>query len=136
MNKFKKIAAITCIAMAALTVPASAATTSFTLTVTKDGQNQNPISKRTEKAGGSRYEKKCYVTTQTFSGNGSMLVQSVKYHEERIKSGKIILNRNTIGKTLTARYTEAPENKYYYLKATYGSGLFERSLNATGRYTP
>ena len=58
---------------------AHAETKEFTLTVNSTGYQQDNLSKRTLKAGGSDYEKKCYVRATSFDGTGTVYVQSIKY---------------------------------------------------------
>ncbi|SEQ17870.1 hypothetical protein [Butyrivibrio sp. TB] len=138
MRKTSRIIIIAMLMLTFFAIPVRAATTSFTLTVTKDGQNQDPKSKRTEKAGGANWENKFYVTNDTFTGIGTMIVTSINLKDSRIASNSKVLNLSTKGvrdSKGTEYKTTAPSNQYYYLKAVYGSGL-SKSLNATGRYTP
>ena len=138
MRKTSKIIIIAMLMLTFFAIPVSAATTNFTLTVTRNGQNQDPISKRTEKAGGSKYEKKFYVTNETFTGIGDMRVTSINLNNSKIVSKPKTINQKTKGvhdSWGTDYKTIAPSNQYYFLKAEYASGL-GNSLNATGRYTP
>lgn len=138
MRKTGRIIIIAMLMLTFFAIPVRAATTSFTLTVTRDGQNQDPKSKRTEKAGGSKWKNRYYVTNETFDGLGTIKVKSINLNDSSITSNSKELNLSTKGvrDTEGTEYkTTAPSNQYYYLKAVYGSGL-SKSLNATGRYTP
>lgn len=138
MRRTSRIIIIAMLMLTFCAIPVRAATTSFTLTVTRDGQNQDPKSKRTEKAGGSKWENKYYVTNETFDGFGTIKVTSINLEDSKIASYPKTINLKTTGvqdKEGTKYKTVAPKNQYYYLKAEYSSGL-SKSLNATGRYTP
>lgn len=139
MRNFKRIIAASLLALTVFTIPVKADTSTFTLTVTKNGQYGDALSKRTLKAGGASFEKKFYVTNETFNGKGTMNVTSINLNNSKIQSYPKSLNSATKGikdKKGTEYKSYAPANQYYYLKAVYGSGAIEDSLNATGRYTP
>ena len=86
MRKTSRIIIIAMLMLTFFAIPVSAATTNFTLTVTKDGQNQDPKSKRTEKAGGANWEKRFYVTNETFDGFGTIKVISINLDNSKITS--------------------------------------------------
>lgn len=138
MRKTSKIIIIAMLMLSFFAVPVSAATTSYTLTVTRNGQNQDPKSKRTEKAGGSKWKNSFYVTNENFTGLGAIKVVSINLKNSKIYSNPKYLNHKNEGvhdTEGTAYKTFAIDGEYYYLKAEYSSGI-ENKLNSTGRYTP
>ena len=122
----------------ASTVPMFADTTNFNVTVNKNNSNKDPISKRTKKAGGGKFENKFYATATGFSVNGSITAQSIELVQKKIKSKKLTLSSASVGKVRSASYkTTAKANKYYYMKADYvQSSLGAGAITVVGRYTP
>jgi hypothetical protein len=120
------------------TMPVHAATTDFTLTVNNTGYNQDNLSKRTKKDGGTAYENKAYVRANSFSGIGTIYVKSVKLEDTSIYTGEIALrSANSVGVLKSATYNKyAQSGKYYYLQGKFGASSTGNSLTVVGRYTP
>lgn len=120
------------------TMPVHAATTDFTLTVNNTGYNQDNLSKRTVKAGGSDYENKAYVRANSFSGTGTIYVKSIKLEDTSIYTGEIALgSASSVGVLKNASYNKyAQSGKYYYLQGRFGASATGNSLTVVGRYTP
>lgn len=119
-----------------LEMTAYAATSSFSLTVTRTGYDQDAKSKKTLKAGGALYENKFYATAQTFNRTGRMQVRSVQY-----KNKVLCTDWNTFDSSGTKKVRDyynsiAKDGKYYYLQGAYSSSSNNYSLTVTGRYTP
>ena len=137
--KIKKVLVIgTCMMMLmSTTLVSQAATSNFTLTVTTSGQNQDTLSKRTVKDGGSSYENKCYVRPTGFRGTGTVGVKSIQLNNSAISSSEISLgSASSVNQLRSASYNRyAASGKYYYLKARL-RGASTSSVNVTGRYTP
>ena len=120
------------------TVPTFANTSKFHVTVNKDNNDKDPISKRTNKSGGDKFENKFYATATGFSTDGSITAQSIELDQKKIKSYKLTLSSKTVGKKQKASYkTTAKADKYYYMKADYvQSSLGAGAISVEGRYTP
>lgn len=141
MLKTKKILATSlCMIMLISTgIIAHADTTDFTLTVNKSGYQQDNLSKRTEKAGGSNYENKCYVRATGFTGTGTVYVQSIQIDNSAIHSQSEIAlgSASSVGVLKGMNYNQyAPSGKYYYLQGRFGASASGNTLNVVGRYTP
>lgn len=113
---------------------AYADTTNFTLTLTRSGANEDNISKRTIKAGGSSWENRFYVTPTYYSNVGSIYARSFKLYEEGVNSETVILDQRG---TYSDKYKSyARPNAYYFLRGSYRSSSNNNSINVQGRYTP
>ena len=111
-------------------------TTYFTLTLTETGKNQDSMSKKTNKAGGSAYERKSYVTATFFSNPGKVLVKSKKYNTPSVCTGFMTLT-DSDRRTVSSAYNQYPEqNKYYYLQGEYRNSVCNGKITVKGRYTP
>lgn len=116
---------------------AYADTTYFTLTVTRSGANQDNLSKRTRKAGGSAYENKFYVTPTGYAGSGIITVESIQLHNSSVFSYPIPIKTDASSRTHSESYrTYATPGKYYYLEGIFGHSNPSSTLNLRGRYTP
>lgn len=125
-----------CVCMLGTTLVAHADTSNFTLTVTRNGTNEDNMSKRTLKDGGSSYENKFYCTSTSYAGTtGTISVKSVKLYDTDVESNSINFGTAAL-KSANANYKSyARSGDYYYLK-----GRFVASTGSTvkmlGRYTP
>lgn len=119
-------------------MPVHAATSEFTLTVNNTGYNQDNLSKRTVKAGGTNYENKAYVRANSFSGTGTIYVKSVKLEDTSIHTDEIALgSSSSVGELRKSSYNKyAQSGKYYYLQGRFGASATGNSLTVVGRYTP
>lgn len=139
-TRVKKIicCALVVVCLVGTGVITNAETSSFTLTITRSGRDNDILSKRTVKSGGDRYENKCYVTLKSFTGKGLVRVKSIQLKWEAICSYYITFtNKSKINGTKKGSYFDpAHENMYYYLKGVYGTGSPSATLKLTGRYTP
>lgn len=138
--KFKGILAALTIMVSGLgaVMPVYAATSDFTLTVNSTGYNQDNISKRTIKAGGSDYENKAYVRANSFSGTGTIYVKSVKLEDDSIYTNEIALgSASSVGVLKSESYNKyAASGEYYFLQGRFGGSATGNSLTVVGRYTP
>lgn len=118
-------------------VVAYAETSAFTLTVNNTGYNQDNISKRTLKAGGSAYENICYVRATGFNGTGTVYVKSVKLNDSSIRSSEIALgSASSVNVLKNATYNQyAPSGEYYFLQGRFGASTGS-SITVVGNYTP
>lgn len=96
------------------------------------------MSKRTLKAGGSAYENICYVRPTSYTGIGTVYVQSIKLDNTNIHSKKEIrLGSASVGSLRTEEYnTHAPSGSYYYLQGRFGASATGNTLGVMGNYTP
>ncbi|GFI23863.1 hypothetical protein IMSAGC011_02653 [Lachnospiraceae bacterium] len=118
---------------------AHAQTTDFTLTVNSSGYQQDNLSKRTLKAGGTDYENKCYVRATNFVGTGTVYVQSIKLTDTSIHSESEIAlgSASSVNVRKDKAYNKyAPSGEYYYLQGRFGASASGNTLNVVGRYTP
>lgn len=113
-------------------------TTQFTLTVNSTGYQQDNLSKRTLKAGGAAYENKCYVRPTSYTGTGTVYVQSIKLDNINIHSkNEIGLGSASVGNLRSEVYnTYAPSGSYYYLQGRFGASATGNTLGVMGNYTP
>ncbi|MDE7322428.1 MAG: hypothetical protein K2N73_06785 [Lachnospiraceae bacterium] len=118
---------------------AHAETKEFTLTVNSSGYQQDNLSKRTLKAGGSDYENRWYVRATGFVGTGTVYVQSIKLNDTSVHSNKEIAlgSASSVGVRKDEAYNKyAPSGEYYYLQGRFGASASGDTLNVVGRYTP
>ena len=118
---------------------AHAETKDFTLTVNNTGYQQDNLSKRTLKAGGSAYENKCYVRATSFHGTGTVYVQSIKLNDTGIHSKEEIAlgSASSVNVRKDKEYNKyAPSGEYYYLQGRFGASASGDTLKVVGRYTP
>lgn len=97
------------------------------------------LTKRTQKAGGSLYESKYYVTPTYFSANQNYKVEPyriVAEKDHRLVGGKVTIYWSNVDIGKSYAYSgSCPANYYYYLKAYYVDGP-AKSIHVEGRYTP
>lgn len=134
MNKIKRFAAIAMavVCMAAPTITAMAETTNFNITVGLG--KQDPKSKRTKKAGGSKFENRFYVTITSMTPHAGAVNVWSNALDETVRSSPILARRGSKGiGTFYNGYAEP--GKYYYMNSSYALSP-SIQVNATGRYTP
>lgn len=113
-----------------------ASTIDFSLRVTADGSNQDNISRRTVKAGGSRWDNKAYTRATSFPIEGTIWVRSIMRSNHNVFTPDMGMSTGDLGILQYAEYNAtATANKYYYLSGRYGVGN-ENVLTVAGRYTP
>lgn len=139
MNSKKKvfICILTlCICIFGTSLVSYAATSEFTLTVTRSGSNEDNMSKRTLKAGGDRWENYFYVTSTSYAGTtGTIKVKSIKLYDTTLESEPIRFGTAKL-KTDKERYKRyAPSGEYYYLKGEFVAST-GNVVKMLGRYTP
>lgn len=115
---------------------AFAATTDFSFVLNSAISSQNdPISKRTKKAGGTAYESIYYATPTYFSSEGWIRVQSNQL--DTGKQSKTFDLYSYAGRQRSSAYGyKAPANINYYLKGVYGKTYDGGKTIVKGRYTP
>ncbi len=119
-----------------LEMTAYAATSSFSLTVTRTGYDQDAKSKRTKKAGGASYDNFFVATPQSFNRNGRMQVRSLRLYMESVHTDWKVFDSKA-PKSVKGYYnSKAKDGKYYFLQGAYSSASNNYSLTVTGRYTP
>ena len=134
MNKIKRFTAIAMavVCMAAPTMTAMADTTSFNITV--GGGAQDTKSKRTIKAGGSKFENRFYVTITSMNPQSGAIRVWSNALDGGVKSHSVLVKKGSQGSG--ASYNGyAAWGKFYYMDSSYLVPWAPRT-NATGRYTP
>lgn len=114
---------------------AYAATNPFNISVTRTGYLEDNISKRTKKAGGTKFDNYFYATPTSFSPNGSIHLKSVKLTDNSLHTDWVTARKNYV--TVAAKYNRrATAEVNYFMKGAYNSSANGYSLNVVGRYTP
>lgn len=115
-------------------IVSSAATTEFDIIVTRNGQNQDPISIRTWKyEDGDNY---FYVTPTYCSTTGSYYVASINLENPSIRSSQHYIPSNGINVGYSFSYgSDVPDGEYYYLECYYNTAS-SSTMHIQGRYTP
>ena len=135
MRNLKKLVALLVFGttLASAQIVALAATSTFNITV--GAGEEDPMSKRTLKAGTPSYENRFYVTVTSMTpSDGAVGVES-NILNGPLGSEEIIVYSGTQGASGAYNGT-APYDVYYYMKGRYAGSSIAPQINMGGRYTP
>lgn len=106
----------------------------LTFNITVGLGKQDTKSKRTKKAGGSKFENRFYVTITSMTPHARAVNVLSNALDETVRSSPILARRGSKGiGTFYNGYAEP--GKYYYMNSSYALSPSVQ-VNATGRYTP
>ena len=116
-------------------LPVKAETMSFVVTVNKKGVGEDNVSKKTQKAGGSRYENRFYVTVTKFEIKNTINLYSRQVTDINMTSYPCQFKASETNKTKNnPNVGDAPFGKKYRLHAYFGGK--SGTAKARGRFTP
>ena len=133
MRKVKLLLAGLGIAIALTSTPVHAQKIKFTLTVTRNGQKEDNVSKRNPKNDNEQY---AYVTLSSFFVSVTMLIKSAKCDQrDYAETEEKAVTGSMVGQKMKLHYTsKAKAYEDYRLRGRYGILSLSGSLNAQGNY--